>query len=182
MLGQRSVQYAPSPVRCYLHVESREGAHAPPPLHPAHMQAGQLWVWGYLRPLQLSRSTAAWLESSRVLAALIHSPSFIMMPVAALPYTINDAARHGGANISGAGSSSSGTAGSSFGPSLGSFTRVFGGWQGQGQGQQQRQGIADAEAEGGGNALGASGGAGVSSSAAGLGEGGKQAVFQGQAR
>ncbi|GFR39584.1 hypothetical protein Agub_g44, partial [Astrephomene gubernaculifera] len=90
--------------------------------HLAGLLAGQLWVWGYLQPLGLSRPTTAWIEESRPMGHFIRQPSFIMMPGPVLPYSTADLPRNAG----GGNSSSSATATAS-GSSNGGSTASGGG-------------------------------------------------------
>ncbi|EFJ40799.1 hypothetical protein VOLCADRAFT_99376 [Volvox carteri f. nagariensis] len=56
--------------------------------HLAGLLVGQLWVWGYLRPLALPRSAVLWLEQSSPLASrCVRLPSFVTMPSSGLPYS-----------------------------------------------------------------------------------------------
>ncbi|KXZ55011.1 hypothetical protein GPECTOR_3g174 [Gonium pectorale] len=79
--------------------------------HLSGVVVGQLWVWGYLRPLALSRSATAWLEESCLLGPFIRMPSFIMMPGAVLPYTTYDTPGRAGGTGSRPGGSGGGRAG-----------------------------------------------------------------------
>ncbi|GIL85392.1 hypothetical protein Vretimale_10660 [Volvox reticuliferus] len=72
--------------------------------HLAGLMVGQLWVWGLLRPLALSRSATTWLEQAGLMARCVRQPSFIMMPSSALPYTMFDVRGAGGGGTSGGGS------------------------------------------------------------------------------
>ncbi|GLI60424.1 hypothetical protein VaNZ11_002576, partial [Volvox africanus] len=73
--------------------------------HLAGLMVGQLWVWGVLRPLALSRSATNRLEQAGTLACCVRQPTFIMMPSSTLPYTMYDVRGAGGG---GAGGSSGG--------------------------------------------------------------------------
>ncbi|GLC33964.1 hypothetical protein PLESTB_000823200 [Pleodorina starrii] len=133
--------------------------------HLAGLLVGQLWVWGYLRPLALSRSATVWLEQSFPLARCVRLPSFILSPSSALPYTTYDTAR--GIGGGGGGSGLGGSGGSRLG------------WFGGRLGQLLRSGGGEAGGGGGGGSDGAAGG---DLEAAGGGAGQGRGTFAGKGR